>query len=326
MDNEVLILPPGEVLEYWFGTGDQKENYKTKWFPANKEAEATVDEEIYYRFNGTFEAALGGLLDGWKRKGVREHVALIVVLDQFSRHIYRYRGLPSDAEDRKIADQEALSQAREFSEKYMDGLEVGDTTGSSPRSAASTSPLPKSALKGEKKDTKDTTITTSQSQAPDLHKEKDKERDKKKGHRRTPNVNATMRRTTEDGDVSVEYTDHSHSPSSSPSSLACLWEIQSFFGSPGKNIDTNQGSNSTNNGSIGPLCGIYGTNGYTDDSAGTWDEYDSSPINGSKVVWEDRNSLSQCSTAEKVGDTLHLTIHLYAFSLGGWGVLGYCVV
>jgi hypothetical protein len=77
-----------EVLQFWFG-GDMHTNYKTKWFPdGSAETQRKADETVSALFGGLFTAAVNGEIVDWK-KGLRSTVALIVVLDQFSRHIYR---------------------------------------------------------------------------------------------------------------------------------------------------------------------------------------------------------------------------------------------
>lgn len=77
-----------EVLQFWFG-GDMQTNYKTKWFPdGSVETQRKADETVSTLFGSLFISAVNGELSDW-RKGLRSTVALIVVLDQFSRHIYR---------------------------------------------------------------------------------------------------------------------------------------------------------------------------------------------------------------------------------------------
>lgn len=74
------------VLEFWFG-GDLKHNYTTKWF-ASGAAQASADQTISQRFGKLLSAAERGDLDHW-RATTAGRVALILVLDQFSRHVYR---------------------------------------------------------------------------------------------------------------------------------------------------------------------------------------------------------------------------------------------
>lgn len=68
----------GEVLQYWFEQLDQKH-----WFENNR----TVDQQIRDRFLPLHERLAGG--DGSAAATPRELLATIVVLDQFSRNLYR---------------------------------------------------------------------------------------------------------------------------------------------------------------------------------------------------------------------------------------------
>ena len=64
-------------------------NYKTKWFPdGSAETQRKADETIFNLFGDLFTSAVNNKLADWKRE-LRSTVALILVLDQFSRHIYR---------------------------------------------------------------------------------------------------------------------------------------------------------------------------------------------------------------------------------------------
>lgn len=106
-----------EILQFWFG-GDQQVNYHTKWFPdGGGEVQARTDKEIFDRFNEIFEDALrGDLFSAWTTTP-RSTLALIIVLDQFSRHIFRYQEYPADYESRKIADTAALNLAQKLQEE-----------------------------------------------------------------------------------------------------------------------------------------------------------------------------------------------------------------
>ena len=111
--------PPAEwdaVLEFWFG-GDLKKNYSTKWF-ATGTAQADADEAIISQFGLTLQQAEQGELEHWK-SDTAGCIALIVVLDQFSRHAYR--NLPRENIDRD--DLAALAVAVEFLEGN-DGSEL----------------------------------------------------------------------------------------------------------------------------------------------------------------------------------------------------------
>ena len=76
------------LLEFWFGTcgadGAIDPTRREMWFKSG----ARHDAEIRGRFGGLHERASRGALDEWTGTA-RGRLALIVVLDQFSRHIYR---------------------------------------------------------------------------------------------------------------------------------------------------------------------------------------------------------------------------------------------
>ena len=72
-----------EVLRFWFGKRAE-ENRHTLWFGADP----AVDDMIRIRFGDTVGAALRGDLDHWARSA-RGRLALIIVLDQFTRHVHR---------------------------------------------------------------------------------------------------------------------------------------------------------------------------------------------------------------------------------------------
>jgi len=79
---------PREVLDFWFGAGPDK------WF-AKDEA---FDAEIRRRFGAAHAAAAGGQFDGWMSEAPGA-LALIIVLDQFSRNLHRgdHRAFMQDA-------------------------------------------------------------------------------------------------------------------------------------------------------------------------------------------------------------------------------------
>ena len=107
---------PEEVLSYWFPEVDifdaDPETFGRQmrwWFGGGPE----VDREISERFGDVLEQARRGALDSWAQTS-RGRLALIVVLDQFSRNVYR--GSPLSY----AQDQKALELAVEGIEAGMD--------------------------------------------------------------------------------------------------------------------------------------------------------------------------------------------------------------
>ena len=101
-----------KILEFWFGTfpnawtGD--ESRYDMWFKNG----AAYDAEIFSTFGGDYFRAVEGQLDSWQ-DSPRGRLALIILLDQFSRHIHR--GNP-----------EAFAQDQKAQRLCMDGISAGD--------------------------------------------------------------------------------------------------------------------------------------------------------------------------------------------------------
>ncbi|MFQ6132605.1 MAG: DUF924 family protein [Armatimonadota bacterium] len=79
------------ILDYWFGPQDRwsdsdfiMERMKTLWFAEDP----AVDEEIADRFGDDYTLAVSGAYDHW-RTTVSGRLALIILLDQFSRNMFR---------------------------------------------------------------------------------------------------------------------------------------------------------------------------------------------------------------------------------------------
>lgn len=98
-----------EVLSYWFGSGDEGASQKRArlWFGGGPE----VDREIRERFGADLEAARRGEIDAWAETP-RGRLALIIVLDQFSRNAFR--GTP-----------DAFAQDKAAQKLTVDGIELG---------------------------------------------------------------------------------------------------------------------------------------------------------------------------------------------------------
>ena len=79
-------MNPSDVLDFWFGVPGGPDYGKTRalWFT---KTDAT-DELVRNRFGSTVEGALDGRIDDWALTP-RGTLATIIVLDQFTRNIYR---------------------------------------------------------------------------------------------------------------------------------------------------------------------------------------------------------------------------------------------
>jgi uncharacterized protein (DUF924 family) len=113
---EIVMSSPEEVLSYWFPEEDLFEadpqtfgRQMQWWFQGGPE----VDSEISERFGEVLEQARRGELDHWAETP-RGRLALIVVLDQFSRNVYR--GSPLSYSQ----DEKALKLALEGIDAGMD--------------------------------------------------------------------------------------------------------------------------------------------------------------------------------------------------------------
>ena len=75
------------VLNYWFGTSVKplsKEEQNERWYQSTP----AVDQEIRSQFDDLNKQARGQLLDHWQ-DSARGYLALIILLDQMSRNMYR---------------------------------------------------------------------------------------------------------------------------------------------------------------------------------------------------------------------------------------------
>ena len=97
------IAHPRDILDFWFAAG------REKWF----DKDPSFDGEIRKRFGDTHMVACDGKLDDWM-KDAQGALALVIVLDQFSRNLYR--------EDHRawVNDDKALRVAREAIRRRFD--------------------------------------------------------------------------------------------------------------------------------------------------------------------------------------------------------------
>ncbi|MEQ8298944.1 MAG: DUF924 family protein [Hyphomonas sp.] len=81
---------PSDVLDFWIGdatsSAEAAGNKHKIWFAKSDE----IDADIRARFLPLLETlAAGPLADDWAERGASERLAAIIVLDQFSRNLFR---------------------------------------------------------------------------------------------------------------------------------------------------------------------------------------------------------------------------------------------
>lgn len=97
---------PDDVLAFWFGTGEARGRSRPEWF----RKDPAFDAQLRGRFGALHAAAARRELEAW-RASPEPMLALVVVLDQFSRNLYRNdaRAFAQDAHARECA-REALDR------------------------------------------------------------------------------------------------------------------------------------------------------------------------------------------------------------------------
>lgn len=82
------LASASDVLAFWFGTVPPTDaaslQIQTQWFTKSDD----FDDQIRTRFGATIEAAVQGDMDSWAAEPMG-WLALIIVLDQFTRNVYR---------------------------------------------------------------------------------------------------------------------------------------------------------------------------------------------------------------------------------------------
>lgn len=101
---------PEEIIAFWFRES------RGKWFVRN----AAFDNEIRDRFGDTIRAALSGSLRAWEQQP-RSSLALVLVLDQFTRNVYRDSALAfsGDADALRIARRTDVSTLTPHEQWFM---------------------------------------------------------------------------------------------------------------------------------------------------------------------------------------------------------------
>ena len=88
-----MAVNPDDVLRFWF-----EENGREQWFGK----EPAFDEQIRRRFAEAAHQARDGKLERWV-EAPRTCLALIILIDQFSRNLYRGSPLAWSADDHALA-------------------------------------------------------------------------------------------------------------------------------------------------------------------------------------------------------------------------------
>lgn len=101
-----------KILEFWFGTfPDAYSSDPSRvdmWFKNG----STYDQEIFIKFGALYERAINGELEHWLDMP-RGRLAVIILLDQFSRHIHRGHAA-------------AFAQDEKAQQICLDGIGAGD--------------------------------------------------------------------------------------------------------------------------------------------------------------------------------------------------------
>ena len=100
-------MTPAEILDFWFGLDAAAP--RDFWFRKSE----SVDSEIRSRFGAAVEEALAGTLDHWSATP-EGSLALILLLDQFTRNIFR------DTPRAFAGDAAALGHARRLVQSGVD--------------------------------------------------------------------------------------------------------------------------------------------------------------------------------------------------------------
>jgi uncharacterized protein (DUF924 family) len=93
------LSSPAEVLDFWFGATDEP---RKAWFEKNE----AFDAEIARRFGSEVAQGLDGGRGDWEQSA-EGRVALVLLLDQFTRNVYRAtpRAFAGDARALHLAQQ-----------------------------------------------------------------------------------------------------------------------------------------------------------------------------------------------------------------------------
>ena len=134
MSESRAIVDPEEILSYWFPPGydAHAETFRQqllRWFQGGPE----VEQEISKLFAPVLEQARRGELDWWADTP-RGRLALIIVLDQFSRNVYKgtplaYAQDPAALQLAQSGIEEGMERDLELMERLFFTLPLGHAEG-----------------------------------------------------------------------------------------------------------------------------------------------------------------------------------------------------
>ena len=120
-----------DILKFWFEEWDEdrlnggKGRYNDKWFPhgpLGAEGSKEIDREIRERYVNLFQQAVSGRLDWNIEENPYENLAFILLIDQFSRNMFR--GTPQAYEHDPLAlDAARLNVEKGFHRYYFTGYQ-----------------------------------------------------------------------------------------------------------------------------------------------------------------------------------------------------------
>nr|WP_070961501.1 DUF924 family protein [Hyphomonas sp. Mor2] len=104
-DRDAVWPTPGAVLDYWINAATEDHLFANRqhklWFTKS----AATDAFIARHYSNLYDALTHGLAEEWAGAGPRARLAAIIVLDQFSRNMFRghARAFACDALARDLA-------------------------------------------------------------------------------------------------------------------------------------------------------------------------------------------------------------------------------
>ncbi|EKE67751.1 DUF924 family protein [Gallaecimonas xiamenensis] len=109
-----------DILTFWFGILDEDGNadprYSKRWF----QSDPGFDDEVRTLFAKDLDRAIAGHYDHW-RDEPQSRLALLILLDQFSRNIFRgsHKAFAQDAKAQQLVEEGlALGQDQELATPY----------------------------------------------------------------------------------------------------------------------------------------------------------------------------------------------------------------